>query len=259
MAVGRGTLSLNYSYRDAIGTYNVGSFNVDYAATTDDNVVGTAAPTGQIHSIVGDGGQAVTVTFTTDDGRPATALQLTTSLASLPAGWTSTGTGFECSGLSTGNGCQLGLMYVPSAADSGTLLLSYTYKNNAGKSKSGSVNIQYRATTDDNVVATAGPSVLNNVMVGSSTAVGITFTTDDGNPASGLLITSGLDLLPTGWSAGSSNFGCSSVSVGTGCQLSLTYAPMAPDTGNLTLGFQYTNNSGITKTGTVMVGYTAVP
>jgi len=148
------------------------------------------------------------------------------------------------------------LTYAPAAAAAGTLMLGYGYKNNAGESKTGSINIPYRATTNDNVVGTASQNPLL-VMSGTSTVITVTFTTDDGNLASGLSITSGLDTLPTGWSSTSTAFSCASVSVGTGCQLSLTYAPMAAGTGTLTLGFSYTNDSGIAKTGTVSVPYTA--
>jgi hypothetical protein len=81
--------------------------------------------------------------------------------------------------------------------------------------------------------------------------------TDDGNPARDLTITSGLTPLPGGWSSSASTFSCSSVDTGPGCQLSLSYAPTAADTGTLTLGYSYTNNSGMVKTGTLAIGYTA--
>ena len=206
--------------------------------------------------MVGLGNQTVSVTFTTDDGRPATALQLTSSLASLPAGWGSTGSSFACAGISTGSGCQLVLTYAPAAAAAGTLTLAYAYKNNAGESKTGSVSIPYRATTNDNVVGTASQNPLFAV-TGTSTVITVTFTTDDGNLASGLSVTSGLGTLPVGWSSTATTFSCMSVSVGTGCQLSLTYAPTVFATGTLTLGYSYTNNSGVVKTGTVALAYTA--
>jgi hypothetical protein len=47
------------------------------------------------------------------------------------------------------------------------------------------------------------------------------------------------------------------VSTGTGCQLSLSYAPTAADSGALTLDYTYTNNSGLAKTGTLTIGYSA--
>jgi hypothetical protein len=257
-ALTRGTVTLNYAYFDNSGAFDTGSLNVAYAATTNNNVVGTVSPTGQINTVVGMGGQPVAVTFTTDDGRPATALALASPLAGLPSGWSTTDSSFTCSGLGSGTGCQLPLTYDPVAAGSGVLTLSYSYKNNAGEAKTGSVNIAYLATTNDNVVGTPSQTALA-VTTGSSTTVTVTFTTDDGNLASALAVTSGLGALPAGWSSTGSTFGCSGVSVGTTCQLSLTYAPTLADTGTLTIGFGYTNNSGIAKIGSVVIGYAATP
>lgn len=251
-----GTLSLNFSYLDAGGTYNVGSFNVPYAATTNDTVVGTVAPSGQISTIVGSSSPTASVTFATDDGRPATALEITTNLTTLPDGWTSSASSFTCSGINGGAGCVLPLTFTPTAAVNGSLALAYKYNNDAGLAKTGTVNIPYRATTNNNVDATAGPSSLN-VLTGSTTPVTVTFVTDDGNPASALSITSGLNPLPNDWSTGSGTFSCSGVSVGTGCQLTLGYAPTAADSGTITLGFSYTNNSGTARTGTISIPYTA--
>ena len=87
----------------------------------------------------------------------------------------------------------------------------------------------------------------------------VTFTTDDGNPASDLSVTSGLAPLSAGWSTSSLSFSCSAISSGAGCQLSLTYAPSSPATGTLTLDYSYTNNSGIVKAGTVTIAYAAAP
>jgi len=254
--IASGTLSLNYSYLDGGGTYNVGSFNIAYAATTNDNVVGTPTPSGEIDAIVGSTSPAVTVNFATDDGRPATALALETSLNALPGGWLSSLGSLACSGVNGGTTCQLPLTYTPTGADSGTLALAYEYVNDAGQAKTGTVNIPYRATTNNNVDATSSPTTLS-VTTGTTTPVTITLVTDDGNPASDLTITSGLTPLPAGWSGGASTFGCPSVRTGTGCQLSLSYAPTAADSGTLTLGYGYTNNSGMMKTGTLAIGYTA--
>ncbi len=257
-----GTLVLNYAYTNAAGVPSTGSLNLPYAATTNDNAVATASPTGQINVVAPTGTQAVTVTFTTDDGRPATALQLTSPLSALPVGWTSTSTTFSCGGFSSGNGCQLPLTYAPTSPGSGTLTLNYTYLNNAGEPKTGSVSLPYLATTNDNIVWTPSQASLA-VVTGSITPITVTFTTDDGNPASGLSVTSGLGTLPSGWSSGpSGSFACSSVSTGSGCQLSLIYAPTtpaptAPASGPLTLTYSYFDNSGTPKAGTVSIPYTA--
>ena len=256
-ALTSGTLTLNYAYTDAAGTAGTGSLDLAYAATTNDNAVATVSPNGQINAVAPAGTQAVLVTFTTDDGRPATALQLTSSLTALPAGWSSASTTFSCNGFGSGNGCQLALTYAPNVAGNGMLSLNYTYMNNAGESKTGSVSVAYAATTNDNIVNTVNPASLA-VFTNSSTPVTVTFTTDDGNPASGLSIMSGLSALPAGWSSSPSpSFGCSSVSAGTTCQLSLTYAPTAAGGGTLDLTYGYNDNSGAPKSGIVSIVYAA--
>ena len=262
-ALTSGTLILDYAYTDGGGVAQTGSLNLNYAATTADNAVATAAPTGQINAVAPSGSVPVSVTFTTDDAREATALQLTSSLTALPAGWSSTASSFSCSGFSSGTGCQLRLTYAPALAASGTLILSYTYLNNAGQSKSGSVNIAYRATTNDNVVGTAVPAMpavsISGTGMPATAAVTVTFTTDDGNPASGLAITSDLTALPVGWSSASASFACATVSAGTVCQLGLLYAPTLVANSMLSLNYSYIDNSGTAKTSSVSIPYTATP
>ncbi len=263
-ALANGTLTLSYAYTDGGGMAKTGSLNIAYAATTNDNVVGTASPAGQVTAVIGDGsqagngGQAIAITFTTDDGRPATALQLTTGLTALSTGWSSTVGGLACSGLNADNVCQLPLTYSPTVAGGGTLMLNYSYLNNAGEAKTGSVNVAYRATVNDSVVGTPSQSSLSGVRTGSSTPVDVTFTTDDGNPASALSVSSGLATLPAGWTSTSNSFSCTTVDTGTGCQLPLTYAPtVAATAAALTLGFTYTNDAGFVKTGSVTINYSA--
>lgn len=255
-ALSAGTLTLRYGYNDAGGMPNFGVLNIPFAATTNDNVVGTAAPSGQITAMLGSPGQSISVTFTTDDGRLATALQLTSSLTALPAGWSAGAGPFSCSVVLSGTTCQLMLTYAPTGVDNGTLNLSYAYVNNAGESKSGSVGIPYQTTTNDNVVGSANPAAVAAV-TGSSNVVPVTFTTDDGNLASGL--SADLSALPLGWTAPASSFACASVSVGATCQVSLTYAPTTAASGTLAFGFSYVNSAGTAKTGTVSIPYTAAP
>ncbi|HEY4443889.1 MAG TPA: hypothetical protein VGN30_06350, partial [Steroidobacteraceae bacterium] len=85
----------------------------------------------------------------------------------------------------------------------------------------------------------------------------VVFTTDDGNLASNLAVTSGLGTLPSGWTSTSSTFTCSAVSTGTGCQLSLTYAPTAVGSGTVSLNYSYNDDSGTAKTGSVSIPYSA--
>jgi hypothetical protein len=268
-ALGSGTLALTYAYDDDAGNQQTGTLNIPYAATTNDNVVGTASPAGQINAVVGQGSQPVAVVFTTDDTRLATALKVTTDLTTLPAGWSSASPSFACTLVSTGSTCQLNLSYTPTAyTPPGTLVVGYSYKNNAGQTKTGTVSIPYRGTTNDTIAATPSPSSLA-VIIGSptvATPVTITFATDDGNPAVGvpatsnaLTVTSGLSPLPTGWSSSSSTFSCLTVSDGTACQLPLSYAPSAVTSGmqTLTLNYSYVNDAGIANTGTATISYSA--
>jgi hypothetical protein len=255
-ALTAGTLSLRYEYNDASGVPNFGVVNIAYAATTNDNVAGTAAPTGQITAMLGSPSLPVSVNFTTDDGRLATSLLLTSSLSALPAGWSSGSGAFSCGAVTSGATCQLLLGYAPTGVDNGSLNLSYSYVNNAGVSKSGTVVIPYQTTTNDNVLGTANPTALAAV-TGTSNVVTVTFTTDDGNFASAL--SADLSTLPLGWSASASSLACASVSVGTTCQVSLTYAPTAAASGTLAFGFSYVNSAGTAKTGTVSIPYTAAP
>jgi hypothetical protein len=158
--------------------------------------------------------------------------------------------------LSSGSGCQLNLAYSPQAVSAGTLTLNYSYKNNANQMKTGSFAIPYRATTNDTIVGTPSQNPLA-VITGTSNPVTVTFATDDGYPASTLAITSGLSSLPTGWSSSATTFSCTTVSNGTVCQLPLVYAPTALGSGTLSLGFSYSNDAGIAKTGTANIAYRA--
>jgi len=255
-ALGGGTLTLHYSYNDAGGLPNFGLLTIPYAATTNDNVVGTASPGGQIVAMQGSL-QAVSIAFTTDDNRLATALQVTSNLAALPPGWSSTAGSFTCSVLGSGSTCQLMLNYAPTGVDNGTLTLNYAYANNADEAKTGSVAIDYRTTTNDNVLAASSPTLLNAVTGSTSNPVTVTFTTDDGNFASSL--SADLTALPADWSGASSTLTCATLSVGTSCQVSLNYAPTIAASSTLTFGYSYVNSAGTAKTGNVSIPYTATP
>jgi len=253
--LGGGTLTLRYSYNDAGGMPNFGLLTIPYAATTNDNVVGTASPTGQIVAMLGSPAQDVSVAFTTDDSRLATALQVTSNLAALPPGWTNTAGSFACSVLGSGSTCRLMLNYAPTGVDNGTLTLNYAYVNNADEARTGSVAIDYRTTTNNNVVAAVNPTSLSVVTGSGSNPVMVTFTTDDGNVASSL--SADLTVLPADWSSASSTFTCATVT--TSCQVSVNYSPTVAAAGTLSFGYSYVNSMGATKTGTVSIPYTAAP
>ena len=257
-ALGSGTLSLSYSYVDGSGAAKTGVSNIPYIATTNDNVVATPSQTGQITAVVGSAAVPLSVTFTTDDTQPATALQLTTNLSTLPVGWSSTASSFTCAAIDTDTSCVLPLSYAPVAYGSGMLTLGYSYINNAGLTKTGTLTIDYRAVTNDSIGGTASPASLS-VRTGSSTPVTVTFVTSDGNPASALSLTTALGPLPAGWTSSASSLSCATVSAGTACTLSLTYAPTVAITGgSLSLQYAYTNDAGVADTGTVSIPYTAI-
>jgi hypothetical protein len=256
-ALGAATLTLRYSYNDAAGMPNFGLLTIPYAATTNDNVAGSASPTGQIVAMLGSPAQPVTIGFTTDDGRLGTALQVTSDLTALPAGWTNTAGSFACSVLGSGSTCQLALSYAPTGVDNGTLTVNYSYINNAAEPKTGTVGIDYRTTTNDNVIAAAAPLSVAAVTGTPSNPVTVTFTTDDGNTAGAF--SADLSALPADWSSASNTLLCATVSVGTTCQISLNYAPTLAANSTLSFGYSYVNSAGTMKTGTVSIPYTATP
>jgi hypothetical protein len=258
ITAGSGTLTLGYSYTDDSGAARTGALNIPYSTASSNTVVATASPSGQVTAVENTAGQAVAVTFTTDDGKPATGLKLTSNLTALPTGWSSTSKSFSCGSVSTGNGCQLHLTYAPTALTGGMLSLSYSYTDGAGAAQNGLLNIAYTATTNDSVVGTPAPSGQINAVVGSgSQVVAVTFTTNDGRPATALVLTTSLAALPAGWSSTDTSFACSGVSTGTGCQLPLTYAPTAAGNGTLVLSYSYQNNADELKTGSVSIDYRA--
>jgi len=255
-AAGSGTLVLNFSYLDNSGTAKTGTLSIPYSATTDNSIVASASPSGQIVAVAASGSQGVTITFTTDDGNPASALSVTSPLNALPDGWSASTQTFHCDAVSTGNGCQLALTYAPTAASGGTLLLTYAYTSGSGEAKTGTVGIPYAATAHDDVTATVSPSgQITAIAPTGSQSVQVTFDTDDGNTATALTLTTALASLPSGWSSTISGFSCSTVSTGNSCQLPLTFAPSVAATGTLALGYQYIDNAGTAKNGTVTIDY----
>lgn len=256
-----GVLSIAYSYTDDSGAAKTGAIPLTYASTTHNHVVATAAPAGPVNAGVGLTSN-VAITFATDDGNPASNVTITSGLTSLPTGWSATANSTPCAKVSTGNGCQLLLKYVPAAPATGTVTLNYSYLDDSGLSNSGLVSIPFTATVANAVQYTATPTGQVTAVLGSGgTPVTLTFTTNDGNSATNLLFTgTGLTALPVGWSVAlpsTTGFACTTIGTGTGCQLHLLYAPTANGSGTLTLPYSYTSNSGIAGTASVSIPYAA--
>jgi hypothetical protein len=112
--------------------------------------VATVTPNAVPINVVFPGSQAVFVTFTTSDNFVASNLLVTTDLSALPTlypGWSASSPNFTCAAISTGTACQMSLTYTPTANnDNATFPIVYTYNNNAGTTKQGSVNIVYKST-----------------------------------------------------------------------------------------------------------------
>jgi len=229
-------------------------------AETSNAVVATPSVAGIVSVVVG-AKQAVSITFTSRDGRAIAGFGVSGSLLTLPTGWSGPG-GFTCASVSIGKGCVLNLTYAPVAFGSGTLTVDYVFVDNAfvdgaaAPKTGGSLTIAYRATTNDQIVGTPSKNALD-VVTGSKTAIKVTFDTDDGHPARGLSVPSGLGALPGGWASTFSTFTCSKVGAGTGCQLDLTYAPTVIASGTLSLNYRYSDDSGTAKTGSVSIPYAA--
>ncbi len=254
-AVGDGTLALSYTYRDA-SIDATGSISIPYEATTNNNAVAAVTPAGQIIAVVSESPQVVDVTFTSDDGNPISDVVLTSSLEDLPVEWSSSATSFTCTQASTGNGCQLQLSYGPSTVGSGTLELAYSYLDNAGDARTGTLAVAYAATADNSVIATAAPSGPIAVALGAKQAVAVTFTTNDGNLASQVNVTN-LNSMPDGWSSASDDFRCDSVSTGNGCQLQLEFEPNQAGSGVLSLQYAFMDNAGSMDNGTFNLAFIA--
>ena len=255
---GGGILTLPFAYRDDGGAARSGAVSIPYLATTGGSVTATPSPQGEIDASINAGGQSVAVGFTTDQGAGATDLVVTTDLAQLPPGWSSTSSPFYCTSVAAGGGCQLHLRYAPTSLSGGTLVLAYTYVDAGGTVQAGSASIPYAATTNDNVIATPAPTGQVAAIVGQGArVVSVGFATDDGRPATEIAITSDLGALPPGWTSAAPSFGCPALSSVNGCSLSLSYDPIAAGAGTLSLSYRYLDNALTPKTGSVDIAYVA--
>jgi hypothetical protein len=256
------TLTLNYVYVDnAMEPVTTDSFTLAFQATTNDNVTPQLSPSGQINATLGYGAQTVIATFTTDDGHPASALTVTSDPSALPPGWTAPSPS-SCATVSAPTACVLSWVYQPTAPDSGTITIDYSFDDDSGTAKTASFNIPYAATANNNVVAAASVGAVSpvtsiSVAGGSSKVVTFTFLTDDGFEATNLNMD--LSTLPTDWIASATSFTCSTISNGTACELSLTYSPPlgANESSTLQLTYSYLDNAGFAKQGSVNIAYTS--
>ncbi len=141
----RGSFSLTYQYLAGNAAEKSGSVAISYAGTTHDSVVTSVAPASPVATQVG-AVQPLEIAFASSDGATVSGLQITSSLQSLPAGWSAPGvSAFGCPTLSASIPCTLKLQYAPQFADSGTFTLSYNFVDDSGAAGTGSLQIAYSA------------------------------------------------------------------------------------------------------------------
>jgi hypothetical protein len=247
------SLTLDYVYVDnATAPVIDGSMTLPYQATSNDNVVAALSTVGQVNATV-NGAQNVTATFTTDDGHPASALSLLGDPSMLPPGWSAPASSY-CATVSAGTACELTWVYSPTAPGNGTLTVDYSFNDDSGTAKTASFNIPFAATANDEVVYPAISPI--TLAAGASQVVTVIFTTNDGFEAADLMMD--LSTLPAGWSSTATSFTCATISTGSSCALSLTYAPTsAVATSTLTLPYGYADNAGTQKAGSLLIVYAA--
>lgn len=185
-----GILHLNYSYTQLDSestqvstqfnstlatTQQSGSTSVNYTATSANNVNATVTPSAAIKELVGLT-QAVSVSFAPDNNQSASNLQINSGLTSLSVknpGWSGPSS-FSCANFKTA--CTLNLVYQPtSAAQSGTLNLTYSYVNSAGVQTNATLAINYQALVWGSNYSTTTPQYItaNSVAAQPSNMSGI--------------------------------------------------------------------------------------
>lgn len=251
-----GTLTLGFTYVDSQGKQQQGSVGIAYSSAAANSVTTSVAPTGPVQGVAGLT-STVTVTFESGDGTAASNLALVTDPGSLPSGWSLQGAALPCATVTGAGSCQLQLAYAPTAAAaSGTLTLEFSYTDDSGAARTGSVAIAYSAVLPASVTAAATPVSANTTFIGSTAAVSVTFSAT-GGVATNLQITS---TMPTGWTLAGGTLPCAQVGGGNTCQATLNFAPVAAiSTSTLVLQYAYTDNFGEPRTGQLNIPYSAVP
>ncbi len=251
-----GTLTLGFSYVDSQGRQQQGSVGIAYSSAAANSVTASVAPGGPVQGIVGST-STVSVTFASGDGAPDSNLALVTDPRSLPAGWSVQSSALPCATVTGAGGCPLQLAYAPTAAvPPATLTLQFSYTDDAGAARTGSVAIAYSAAVPGAVTAAATPANASSTFIGSTAAVNMVFSAT-GGAATNLQITS---TLPTGWTLAGGTLPCAQVGSGNACEATLNYAPVSATAAtNLTLQYAYTDNFGESRTGQANIPYSAVP
>ena len=249
-----GTLTLGFTYLDSRGRQQQGRVGISYSSAAPNSVTTSVAPTGPVQGVVGST-STVSVTFASGDGAPDSNVALVTDQRSLPSGWSVQGSALPCAAVTGTGACQLQLAYAPiAAAASSTLTLAFSYMDDSGAARTGSVAIAYSAVPPAAVTAVATPVSADATFIGSTASVSVAFSVT-GGAATNLEITSAL---PTDWTLASGTLPCAQVGAGTTCQATFNYAPTTTTAAsNFLLQYAYTDNGGHPQTGSLTIVYSA--
>lgn len=252
-------LSLPYTYISSNGKLKQDITKLQYNSQSDgSNVIYTANPDGIINTSKNTPA-IVTLTFNTDESQAtATGLQIN-GVASLSPEWTTFGP-LTCKKVTnSGMGCSIVLQFTPKVeSDSGNINLTYTYLSNHNIKKTNGISLFYNVTNTNTVVATYPPVV--SLTYGQTQDVIVNFKTSNRQSITNLNMNlSSLATKFPGWSSESDSFSCADVS--NNCySLILDYAPKTSDNitqGYLNLPYTYTDHSGKSKQGSVVIWYSA--
>lgn len=254
------SFDLTYTYTNNQESQSAkGNLNIEYSAIIGNVVVTNVKPNGLINPIINTT-KAVAITFNSNKDR-VTNLQVT-GLESLPSDWTFTNlesSSYSCASVTdSGSGCQLNLSYHPVKAESGDVVLNYSYVNSTGGIQRSSVTLPYDVSSSNNVVATYPTAVYGKF--GESQNISFSFATDDGVAATKLhLDLANLSTTYPGWSYNQESYSCATVD--SSClPLILNYAPESTDKpaqNNLSLSYKYVDKSNETKFGSISLFYKA--
>lgn len=253
--VASSSLRFFYAYTDSTGASREGAYTLAYRVLPANTVVISQRPAGVLRGIAGRS-SPLTLEFETSDGEPAASLEVSTHLASLPAGWKSDKDEFTCAGLGRGQLCRLTLVYSPIAAQGESSFdLAYSYVDSSGALRSGTANLAYSAIRPGSVIATLDASGPLLVRPGERKEITVRFEAGDGARASALRL--GADPANTpGWSIRPGWQGCATVEGSDSCSLTLVFAPsLVLGPGTLSLPYTYVDNIGEARSGSVDIDY----
>lgn len=209
-----------------------------------------------------NGTRTVIYTLNTNGGN-ASGLTIDLSQLANYSGWSSPmGNSYTCpTVLSSGNGCEIALTFSPtSITESGFIALPFTYTNNANKSASGKININYLTTVDNHTIYFAPTQTISPIY--GNKYVNFGFISDGGIIESLTMDLSNISNQYPGWSSEiGPEFTCPLVTLNSlGCVLQLKFHPESlSDSGILKLAYNYRNNAGITITSYLTLPYQTTP